>query len=207
MWLKRSRSVTGCPAENCDTVASLGTKSIDNAANRTGLVYHQNIEAHRVAAPLRMSGEQDFGRSKQTRLLSGCKRSSGIRQRRPRLYLDDCEQTLSFGNKINFAGLGAQAAAVNSPAVLFQRTARCVLGRYAQHLRAPAASLAEGFAHRRAASSAARRKAAIRLDGLATPSPAISYAVPWSGEVRTMGNPRVTFTPWSMSSVFSGISP
>src|SRR6202042_731585 len=36
--------------------------------------------------------------------------------------------------------------------------------------------------------------AAMRLAGLATPFPAISNAVPWSGEVRTNGRPSVTLT-------------
>src|SRR5205823_7671469 len=41
-----------------------------------------------------------------------------------------------------------------------------------------------------AVSRAASRSAAIRLAGLARPVPAISKAVPWSGEVRTNGSPR-----------------
>ena len=36
--------------------------------------------------------------------------------------------------------------------------------------------------------------------------PAMSKAVPWSGEVRTIGRPSVTLTPSSKCSVFSGIS-
>jgi len=43
--------------------------------------------------------------------------------------------------------------------------------------------------------SAASRNAAIRLSARAIPRPAIAKAVPWSGEVRTKGNPRVMFTP------------
>ncbi len=39
------------------------------------------------------------------------------------------------------------------------------------------------------------RSAAIRLAGSARPVPAMSSAVPWSGEVRTKGRPRVTLTP------------
>ncbi len=41
---------------------------------------------------------------------------------------------------------------------------------------------------------AARRSAATRLAESARPVPAISKAVPWSGEVRTKGRPSVTFT-------------
>src|SRR5690242_17506003 len=41
---------------------------------------------------------------------------------------------------------------------------------------------------------AASLSAATRLVGSARPVPAISKAVPWSGEVRTKGKPRVTFT-------------
>ncbi len=54
--------------------------------------------------------------------------------------------------------------------------------------------------------SSAIRSAAIRLDGSAMPCPAMSNAVPWSGEVRTIGRPSVTLTPLAMSSVLSGIS-
>jgi hypothetical protein len=57
-----------------------------------------------------------------------------------------------------------------------------------------------------AAMRAASRNAAIRLDGLARPVPAMSKAVPWSGEVRMNGNPRVTLTASSKASVLIGIS-
>ena len=52
----------------------------------------------------------------------------------------------------------------------------------------------------------ARRKASIRLRGLALPVPARAKAVPWSGEVRTKGSPSVTLTPVSKASVLTGIS-
>ena len=55
--------------------------------------------------------------------------------------------------------------------------------------------------------SAASRIAAIIELGRAIPFPAISKAVPWSGEVRTNGRPSVTFTPWSKAWSFSGMSP
>ena len=45
-----------------------------------------------------------------------------------------------------------------------------------------------------AASRAASRSAAMRLVGSARPVPAMSKAVPWSGEVRTKGRPSVTLT-------------
>ena len=54
--------------------------------------------------------------------------------------------------------------------------------------------------------SAAIRMASMRLAGCAFPSPAMSSAVPWSGEVRTMGKPSVVFTPRSKSIVFKGMS-
>src|SRR6185437_11185980 len=53
---------------------------------------------------------------------------------------------------------------------------------------------------------AASRRAATRLDGLARPVPAMSKAVPWSGEVRMNGRPSVTLTPSSNASVLIGIS-
>src|SRR5580700_3578880 len=56
------------------------------------------------------------------------------------------------------------------------------------------------------ASRAASRSAATRLVGSARPVPAISKAVPWSGEVRTKGRPSVTLTAWSKASVLIGIS-
>ena len=45
-----------------------------------------------------------------------------------------------------------------------------------------------------ASSSAASRSAAARLDGSALPLPAMSSAVPWSGDVRTKARPSVTLT-------------
>ena len=59
---------------------------------------------------------------------------------------------------------------------------------------------------RRRAISSAISMAAIRLAGSARPVPAMSSAVPWSGEVRTNGNPTVTFTPPEKSIVLIGIS-
>ena len=47
--------------------------------------------------------------------------------------------------------------------------------------------------------------AASRLSGRASPLPAISKPTPWSGEVRTTGRPRVTFTPPQKSSILTGI--
>src|SRR6185369_1718997 len=77
------------------------------------------------------------------------------------------------------------------------------------------AMLGERFAKRRQVLEAhsrvraiwsASRTAAIRLSARARPRPAMSKAVPWSGEVLTMGRPRVTFTPPQKSSIFTGIS-
>src|SRR6478735_7507719 len=48
--------------------------------------------------------------------------------------------------------------------------------------------------------------AAIRLAGLALPVPAMSKAVPWSGEVRMKGRPSVTLTASSKATVLIGIS-
>jgi hypothetical protein len=59
---------------------------------------------------------------------------------------------------------------------------------------------------RRRAMSSAIAKAAIRLAGSARPVPAMSSAVPWSGEVRTKGRPSVTLTPPEKSMVLIGIS-
>src|SRR5690606_30636879 len=53
----------------------------------------------------------------------------------------------------------------------------------------------------------AMRKAASKLRGSALPSPAMSKAVPWSGLVRTKGNPTVTLTPWSSPRYLIGMSP
>ena len=62
-----------------------------------------------------------------------------------------------------------------------------------------------GEAH--GARRAASRNASIRLVGLASPLPAMSNAVPWSGEVRTNGRPSVTLTPVSKASVLAGMRP
>ena len=51
------------------------------------------------------------------------------------------------------------------------------------------------------------RTAAIRLAADALPCHAISNAVPWSTEVRMIGRPSVTFTPFSNASILKGINP
>jgi hypothetical protein len=53
---------------------------------------------------------------------------------------------------------------------------------------------------------AASRMAAMRLLGFAMPRPAMPRAVPWSGEVRMKGRPKLTLMPPWKSSVFTGIS-
>ena len=56
----------------------------------------------------------------------------------------------------------------------------------------------------RSAHCAAILNAAIIAPGWAWPVPAMAKAVPWSGEVRTIGSPSVMLTPSSKWSVFSG---
>ena len=68
------------------------------------------------------------------------------------------------------------------------------------------AVLGEVHATDRSAICPAIRSAAIRLSGFAWPLPAMSKAVPWSGEVRMKGRPSVTLTASSKASVFAGIS-
>src|SRR5690606_2282589 len=58
----------------------------------------------------------------------------------------------------------------------------------------------------RPAISQAMRSAAMTLAASAMPRPAISKAVPWSGDVRTKGSPSVTLTPPAKSRVLIGIS-
>src|SRR5690606_2536000 len=55
-------------------------------------------------------------------------------------------------------------------------------------------------------SLSASRMAARKLAVEPLPLPAISKAVPWSGEVRTIGRPSVTFTAASNATVLIGIS-
>ena len=54
---------------------------------------------------------------------------------------------------------------------------------------------------------AASSSALTRLVVEATPVQAMSNAVPWSTDVRTIGRPRATFTPDSKSSSFDGMCP
>jgi tetratricopeptide (TPR) repeat protein len=60
---------------------------------------------------------------------------------------------------------------------------------------------------RRQLSAWARRRASSIACSLALPLPAISKAVPWSGEVRTIGRPSVTFTPSWKATVLIGARP
>ncbi len=62
-------------------------------------------------------------------------------------------------------------------------------------------------ARRFVAMKTANFMASIMLAGSADPVPAMSNAVPWSGDVRTTGNPSDTFTPLPAASIFSGMSP
>src|SRR5690625_4929309 len=57
------------------------------------------------------------------------------------------------------------------------------------------------------ATSIARYMPLLMLPGDAFPWPAILNAVPWSGDVRTIGSPAVKFTPDSKASVLNGTSP
>lgn len=168
---------------------SFQSKRIGNAPDRTGRVHHKNVEPDAGAAPFRMRGQQDISRREQPRLLSPAKRRSSGSERRPRLDLDQRQKTGFLGNDIDLAGLGTQPPAVDCPTVLFQGQAGGIFGGHAARMRGRPAS------HRRAASSAANVIAAIKLDGSAIPLPAMSNAVPWSGDVRTIGKPSVTFTP------------
>jgi hypothetical protein len=45
------------------------------------------------------------------------------------------------------------------------------------------------------------------LDGSARPVPAMSNAVPWSGEVRGNGSPSVTFTAWPNAATLIAVIP
>lgn len=63
----------------------------------------------------------------------------------------------------------------------------------------------KGQCDRRRAISPAMRRAAMKLSARARPLPAMSKAVPWSGEVRTTGRPRVRFTPPQKSSILIGM--
>src|SRR5215208_1372041 len=57
------------------------------------------------------------------------------------------------------------------------------------------------------ASCAASLIASIRLEGSAVPVPAMSNAVPWSTDVRTIGRPRVTLTARPKATSLIGINP
>ena len=49
--------------------------------------------------------------------------------------------------------------------------------------------------------------ASLKEDSSAICLPAISYAVPWSGEVRIKSNPAVKFTPCPNANVLKGTNP
>ena len=75
----------------------------------------------------------------------------------------------------------------------------------------PASALLSGtayaFGDSPTTSCAARRSASTMLSSLATPFHAMSKAVPWSTEVRTIGRPRVTVTLRSNPWVLIGMCP
>jgi hypothetical protein len=53
----------------------------------------------------------------------------------------------------------------------------------------------------------ASKMASLKELVLAIPFPAISYAVPWSGDVRILFNPAVKLTPSPKDNVLKGIKP
>jgi len=57
------------------------------------------------------------------------------------------------------------------------------------------------------ASRTARRNASIMEEGSAVPEPAMSKAVPWSGDVRTKGRPMVVLTPRRKAAVLKAAMP
>ena len=78
--------------------------------------------------------------------------------------------------------------------------ARCAAAHDRAHHATPAGRAATA---RRAASSVA----AIMLDGSAMPRPAMSSAVPWSGDVRGNGSPRVMFTARPKAATLMAVIP
>src|SRR3954451_12320557 len=121
-------------------------------------------------------------------------------------------QTAGTGANLDDGGIFERARRARDPRGKIEVQKEVLTERFASRQRVLANDIAErrkvvdgahcGFV---AVIRAARRNAAIRLAGLARPVPAMSKAVPWSGEVRTNGNPSVTLTASSNAIVLMGI--
>src|SRR5690606_22419796 len=92
--------------------------------------------------------------------------------------------------------IGAQAVSPRHPSDLGR--AAEIVRDHADHGRTTLRSVA---------SRLAQETASRRLTALAFPVQAMSKAVPWSTEVRTMGRPSEMFTPVSKASILNGMWP
>jgi len=117
----------------------LQPKRVRNAADATGIVHEQDVEADAGRAPIRVGGKRDLGGGQQAGALAGAEGAGGGAQVRAGLHLDEGEQAVAFGDEVEFAGFGAQAPGQDGPAVPFERGAGGGLGGHPAGLGDPAA--------------------------------------------------------------------
>jgi hypothetical protein len=104
------------------------SKSIGNPSDLAAEVHHDNIEAHAVDAPLRVSAQNDFARIHQFVTLRRRKSDGRLSQGRTGLDLNDGKHAGFFRHDIDLAGLGTQSARQDRPAIGGQRVTCRVLG-------------------------------------------------------------------------------
>ena len=102
----------------------LQAECIGDAADRARRVNHDDIETHPVPHPLRMVGQHDFSRGKQSHLLSRTERHRRIGQGATRFDLDNRQNIGSGRDDVDFTGAGAQTLRQDGPTVARQGTTR-----------------------------------------------------------------------------------
>lgn len=108
------------PTGDPDTLHSIA-KRIGDPPDRPVRIDQHKIEAHPIRAPIRIVRQHDLGGGDQTSLLPRRQGRGRLGQSRPRLDLDNREQSIPFRYKIDLAGRRPQPPGVHDPAVANQR--------------------------------------------------------------------------------------
>ena len=199
----------GDPVEQelgADIIGQVGDDLDRIAFTQCGRINRQRIGFEHLEAARIMRRDFGKGRKAAAVLLDGHHLACAIGEQRPGQATGaGADLDHGAGRKISGGAGNARGQVEVEQEILAERLLRVEAVR-TDHL--AQGRQAVDLAHSRfsgSARTAAMRNAAARLCGLALPVPAISKAVPWSGEVRTKGRPRVTFTVSSKAMVLTGI--
>jgi len=88
----------------------------------------KHIEAHTSLAPAGIFTQDHFRRGQQPAALTGTQGVGRFVQAGPRFHFAEDDETIPFGDKVDFPGLGAHAARENGEAILRQGFAGSLFG-------------------------------------------------------------------------------